>query len=60
MTDPTNRKRRELSRVVAILDTMSSETMRAADDATLRKFEGLCHHWKQLAEAELALRAQTK
>jgi hypothetical protein len=55
----TKRKGSDLSAVVAILDTMSSETMCAADDTTLRKFEALCHHWKQLAEAEMALRART-
>jgi hypothetical protein len=33
----------ELSAVVAILDTMSSETMCAADDTTLRKFAARCH-----------------
>jgi hypothetical protein len=52
--------RNEISAVVAILDTMSSETMRAADDATLQKFENLCDHWRKLADTELALRARTK
>jgi hypothetical protein len=50
----------ELSAVVAILDTLSGETVLAADDTTLQKFAALCHHWHQLAEAELALRARTK
>jgi hypothetical protein len=50
----------ELSAVVAILDTLSGETVPAADDTTLQKFAALCHHWHQLAEAELALRARTK
>jgi hypothetical protein len=56
----TTKKRNKLFAVVAILDSLSNETMRAADDATLRKFEGRCHHWRQSAEAELALRARTK
>jgi hypothetical protein len=34
--------------------------MCAADDETLRKFLQLCHHWHQLASAELALRTRTK
>jgi hypothetical protein len=58
MTDPTNRS--EISAVVAILDTLSGQTVLAADDTTLQKFAALCHHWHQLAEAELALRARTK
>jgi hypothetical protein len=50
----------ELSAVVAILDTLSGETVLATDDTTLQKFSALCHHWNQLADAELALRARTK
>jgi hypothetical protein len=56
----TSRNGHELSVVVAILDTMSSETMCAADDTTLRNFAALWHRWKQLADVELALRARTK
>jgi hypothetical protein len=51
---------KQLSAVVAILETLSCATMCAADDATLRKFEGLCLHWQQLALAEVALRERTK
>jgi hypothetical protein len=57
MTDPTNV---DIVKIVTVLDTLSGETVCAADDATLQKFAALCHHWSQLASAELALRARTK
>jgi hypothetical protein len=56
----TTRNTHALRAIVTFLDTMSGETMRAADDATLQKFESLCPLWKQLADGELALRARTK
>jgi hypothetical protein len=46
----------DLVKVVAVLEMLSGETMRAGDDATLRKFASLCDHWRKMAEAELALR----
>jgi hypothetical protein len=50
----------DIVKIVAVLEMLSGETMRAADDATLQKFENLCDHWKKMADAELALRARTK
>ena len=50
----------DIAKVVAVLDMLFGETMCAADDATLQKFESLCDHWREMAEAELALRARTK
>jgi hypothetical protein len=50
----------DIVKIVAVLEMLSGETMRAGDDATLQKFSALCHHWKQLTDAELALRARTK
>jgi hypothetical protein len=43
----------ELSAVVTVLDTLSGETVCAADDATLQKFAALCHHWSQLTSARV-------
>jgi hypothetical protein len=46
----------DIVKIVAVLEMLSGETMRAADDATLRKFESLCDHWRKMAAAEIKKR----
>jgi hypothetical protein len=46
----------DIVKVVAVLEMLSGEVMRAGDDATLQKFESLCDHWQKMAAAELKKR----
>jgi len=49
-----------MQRAIAALDMLSLTDLQSADDAALRKFRELTHHWHELAKEQLADRAKRK
>jgi hypothetical protein len=45
---------------IGALEAMTMENLLALDDEHLRRFENLCHHWKQLAQTERQRRTKEK
>ena len=48
----------KLTAISAVLDLLSFDTIKSSDEAALRKFHKLAHHWAELAAAELARRGE--
>ena len=44
----------QMQRAIDALDTLSLTDLKSADDAALRKFKELAHHWHWLAKGALA------